>query len=259
MNWPNSQQANTSSLRRWWGGNGGTNPQARRQAIMNWAYSVMGVNGAVFAAWRLSEGRQWQTVLHRYFMSSAQHLRQGRWPSFILDAYSHRGIAHIGFNMMAFYSFARGLAFADAQLPTPFPLSWKEIAAMYTAGGTVGSLLSSAMPRALPIPGLGASNAISAMVTYQCMCFPRAQYSLMFIPMNGHDLLTVFTLANLILGWRASRGQGRILIDGFGHIGGSLVGAGFFAYKYQQAKQAGMIRRPYQYQGELIKKLTGAR
>lgn len=224
----------------------------REKRIMAWAYGVMGTNAAIFGLWQVSIGRpSMHRFMNEWFMSGKHHLHNftRRWPSFILDQFSHRTLPHIGFNMLTFYSFARGMSTLHNRLPRPFALHTSELVAMYTVGGAFGSLFSSALPGRVSVPGLGASNAICAMVAYQCLAQPTSGYSIMFIPMNGHDLLAWFVLVNLVLGYRAQRRIGSVLIDGFGHLGGAAVGAAVFGFKWQQARSTGIVAS-YPYRGE---------
>jgi hypothetical protein len=70
---------------------------------------IIAANAGVIAAWLAGEYMQLprlSTFMARHFMTSVPAVQSGRWHTMLTSAYSHQGLLHIAFNMMALNSFA---------------------------------------------------------------------------------------------------------------------------------------------------------
>lgn len=98
----------------------------------NLIYSIIGVNVAVFAGWKLSDSnRQLRRILFENFtVSSNGVLREFRIHTIITAIFSHSDVWHLGTNMVAVYFFGRNC------LPM---LGGPRFAALYVGGGLISS------------------------------------------------------------------------------------------------------------------------
>ncbi|RYP30404.1 hypothetical protein DL766_004882 [Monosporascus sp. MC13-8B] len=98
--------------------------------------------------------------------------------------FGHAGLMHLGFNMYAFYSFARPLARSKT-----LGDSGSHLAAFYLSTGILASLaqhLASIWPNPVLrlVPSLGASGGIMAVIGAFGMTYPDASIGVVFIPVS---------------------------------------------------------------------------
>lgn len=187
--------------------------------------SIVGVNCLVYAAWFMSEKRgtvygKMLSGMYRDFTTSPNHLYDGRVYTLFTSAFSHHNMVHLGFNMLALWSF--GTEVAATMGPIPFFL-------MYSTGAVVGSLcqvidMSRDRTGHGPNVALGASGAVMSTIAYFVMT----------APMRTIHLYGVVRVPAAVMG------LGLMLYDVYGigsqgtvghsaHVGGALVGALWFA------------------------------
>jgi hypothetical protein len=114
----------------------------------------------------------------------------------------------------------------------PFEFFW-----FYTVSGMFSSFSSNVVHYYARewIPSIGASGSLFAILTYFCLAHPNAQISIFFIPMSASSGLALGTALNLglvAMTLTAKRfGRGVPLVDGAGHLGGTIAGAAYYYYK----------------------------
>lgn len=177
--------------------------------------------------------------MERWFLTGAYSLRRGAqgWAQMLLSTYSHSGFIHLAMNMLGLYSFAPRLMDGMSTRNKP-KLSVPEFMTMYTAAGLVGSYSSNLFSARLRhnVPGLGASGAIFGLITYYALCYPENRVLLFFVlDMTTETAIAAMTAVNIGLcsySWYSVRRGGHpASIDGMAHLGGTVVGAAFYAYK----------------------------
>lgn len=201
-------------------------------------YGLMGLNLAVFAAWKSprSFGRQ----LYRYFLLHKDG-QFNKW-QMIGSAFSHQEIWHLAINMFVLYQFGRPLA------------QWvgsKNFLEMYLDSAAIASLGSIALPVILNrftsmvvlsnVPSLGASGAIFSLFGVFSYLSPYARLSLFFIPLPiGAWYVFLLTMGYnaLGMGFRWAR------TDYAGHFAGCAAGILFgYIFSEKMRKQREHQRR----------------
>lgn len=187
-------------------------------------------NGLVFGAWHLSkQNRDLHIFLRKHFILSPYGVfQEKRIHTLVTSFFSHFDPFHFIGNMFVFYSFGQ------STLPL---LGTARFLSLYFGGGIVSSICQLAWPFFVPknwpasyenhrfAPGLGASGAVSAVVMYNILTFPRemvyffgvlpvpaALFGLGFIAMDVYGLYTGGQHGNAA------------------HLGGAVFGAGMFAF-----------------------------
>ena len=151
------------------------------------------------------------------------------------STFSHKTVMHLGFNMFAFYGFARA---------TCHSVGSGDAASMYLTCGVVSSWVAGVVTsfhpllRALRMPSLGASGAVLGLVSFSAFSRPDMEVSLIFLPMISFPAiqalagLVLFDCVGLVLGWRALGHAAHLAGVGCGalfHFGGLDM-----ARKYQR-------------------------
>lgn len=131
---------------------------------------IIGCNVMVYAMWWLAPSR----VMARHFVHSP--LRGPPWAA-VLSAFSHQTILHLACNMFALHSFGTHL-----QQQWGAPSFGGLYVSACVASGAMVSCLAIAFPRALALPGLGASGAVFTVVAAVCLLEPAAQVRIPFVP-----------------------------------------------------------------------------
>jgi membrane associated rhomboid family serine protease len=157
------------------------------------------------------------------FLVSWTGLQEGRVWTVITSVFSHNLLFHLFLNMFAFYGF--GMVVENL-------LGTKRFIIFYLAAGIVSSLSHSFLSYALlgqgSLPALGASGAVSAVILFFSLMFPKEKILLLgIIPMPA------ITAALLFVGWDiwglVEQTQGGTLPIGHGaHLGGALFGLIYF-------------------------------
>lgn len=133
------------------------------------------------------------------------------------SAFLHGGLLHIAFNLIV-------LLFIGRQLEAP--LGAKAMAALLLAGAYGGALAQYLADPASPVPMIGASGAISALIAVFALIFSRSQAPAIG-PIPGHWVRALWLAAawigvQLLLGFAGGAGFGAIAI--WAHVGGFLAG-----------------------------------
>lgn len=99
----------------------------------NLIYSIIGINFAIFAGWKVSENNRplRRILLENFTVSSNGVLREFRTHTIITAIFSHSDIWHVGSNMLAVYFFGR---------QSLSMLGGPRFAILYLGGGLVSSL-----------------------------------------------------------------------------------------------------------------------
>ena len=179
---------------------------------LGWQFAKLQVPGAATV----------RALLSRHAMTSVPALAAGRWHTLLTSAYSHMGLLHMGFNMLALNSFGRLVlegGHPASRLSTP------EFLGLYNVGALVGGIASHAVCRYAGVmtPGLGASGAVFAVAQYALLANPGMGISIMFVPMDGVVAIGLLTAVNV--GLTIAMLRGGASVDGAAHLGGQAVGA----------------------------------
>ncbi|KAJ2786219.1 hypothetical protein H4R18_000066 [Coemansia javaensis] len=176
-------------------------------------YTLVGINAAVFAMWRLP---RLLPFMARRFLHDP---RSGRSYTLLTSAFSHRDLWHFGFNMMALASFGRPVA--EALGPEHFTAFYLSAA---MASGLASHLLSP-LRAATILPTLGASGAVYAVVGMTMMLFPESKIALIFLPFipvtisQAFPALLAYDFVGAALNWTA--------FNHIAHLGGGLYGLAY--------------------------------
>jgi membrane associated rhomboid family serine protease len=186
---------------------------------------IAAVCGLVFVAW-LASGADptLRQVMATHFMSSADHLADGRWWTLLTAAFSHRDPIHLGFSLFVLWSFGR---FFERLWGTAVFSVFYVIAAVVASAGHC--LISSRLLDAPHAAGLGASGALAGLVLAGALSFPKHRiYLFGAIPLPALAAALGFVAFDLWGLFFQSRG-GALAIGHGAHLGGALCGALFWA------------------------------
>jgi rhomboid-like protein len=190
-------------------------------------YGLMGVNLAVFGLWQIP-------AFYRHMYTWFMHGVADRSVlPMLLSCFSHMGIAHLAFNMIAFNSFGTNVA----QL-----MGTEQTLALYIAGGVFSSYCShlALLWRGNITRSLGASGAIYAFVAASSILVPDARLSLIFFPFisfsSGVLLPCLFAFELLGLSVMLTRGRGFMGFDHAAHLGGALFGISYMKFLESQGR-----------------------
>lgn len=182
----------------------------------NLIYSIIGINIAVFAGWKVSENNRplRRILLENFTVSSNGVLREFRIHTIITAIFSHSDIWHVGTNMLAVYFFGRqslsmlgGPRFAMLYLGGGLVSSlsqvlWPVIAPRQTPSKYKTSRFSSALGSLMPYKTFisatlvldnffsvrdlfiflaGASGAVASVITWSVLTSPNASVLLFFV------------------------------------------------------------------------------
>lgn len=192
-------------------------------------WAIVGANAVVFLAWKYAESPSSSVALRKrlindFTVSSAGVLNYGKIHTLLTATFSHKDFMHVGFNMLAFYSFGNQLIYL---LPVP------QFLALYLGGGLVSSLCQVywpyIVPRSWPASrnispydrSLGASGAVNAIVMYNIMSFPKATVLLYgIVPLPAALLGLAFIGVDAYSLYKGNTGVGNAA-----HLGGAAFGA----------------------------------
>jgi membrane associated rhomboid family serine protease len=174
---------------------------------------LVAVNVLVFVLWQTAE-RPRLGWLVANFLVSTEAVAGGRVWTLLLAEFSHVDASHLLFNMIALWTFGRGVE------RTIGP--WR-LLHLYVAGALVASLgyLVYAFAVGSPVPALGASGAVSAIaVVFGCL-YPRAVLLLnFFIPLPAALAVVLFIVIDTV-GLLHPHGS---TVAHAAHLGGALYG-----------------------------------
>lgn len=176
-------------------------------------------NIMVFACWKM---KFLYSTMTKYYLNSAE--KSTKISSMLFSTFSHQSFLHLFVNMYVLWSFSAPLA----ALYCP-----EELTAVYITSGVVASF--AAMTHKIiiksPMPSLGASGAILAMIGIIACHYPqqRVQIALIgeifphsFSIDTGIKGIIALDVLGLLLGWK--------LFDHAAHLGGMLFGLWFAKY-----------------------------
>lgn len=184
-----------------------------RQRPTELVYALIGINCAVFGLWRIP--RCWN-FLQRYML--LQKVNGSKW-AIVGSAFSHQELWHLGFNMLALWSFGTSLATM---------LGATNFFSLYMNSAIAGSLFSLWYPKmariALMGSSLGASGALFGVFGCFSYIFPTAKILLFIFPIPGGAWMgflatMVWNAAGCAFRWRS--------FDYAAHLGGSLIGIAY--------------------------------
>ncbi|CCH61119.1 hypothetical protein TBLA_0E00580 [Henningerozyma blattae CBS 6284] len=195
-------------------------------------YTLLGINCAIFGLWHVP--RCWK-FLQKYMLLQKTNI-QSKW-SIIGSSFSHQEFWHLGFNMLALWSF--GISLANM-------LGVSNFFSLYMNSAIAGSLFSLWYPRiarlALMGPSLGASGALFGVLGCFSYLFPSAKILLFVFPIPGGAWVAF--LASMV--WNAAGcGLRWGSLDYAAHLGGSLIGIayGWSISKTMKKQRAERIER----------------
>ena len=188
--------------------------------------STVLANVSIFIGWQFADSdyqiRRFMT--ENFTVSSSGVFDNHRFHTLLTSCYSHQDIAHVLFNMAAFYSFGSS---AIAVLGSG------RFIALYLTGGMLSSLCQAAWPYIIPRSwpasrnysrysvGLGASGAVNAVV----------MFNILSIPASTVMLWGVLPIPGILFGMGYVAFDAYSLYDGGGqmgnaaHLAGAAVGA----------------------------------
>jgi membrane associated rhomboid family serine protease len=199
----------------------------RRQPVVTWALIAICI--VVFALELWIEAGGGERALDRFFLEygfvpgqlGAALDGRGSVPSELLSLitsqFLHGGWLHLGGNMLYLWIFGNNV---EDRLGRPGYL------AFYLAGGVIAGLAQMAIDPSSPIPQVGASGAIAAVLGAYLVLYPGARVlSLVFLGFF-YQLINIPALIVLVLWF------GLQLLSGFGSLGAGGEGGGvaFFAH-----------------------------
>lgn len=201
----------------------------------NVIYGLIGVNACVFGAWHMAETdyRQLRMMDKHFLLSYNNFWREGRLHTLITSVFSHQSFGHFAGNMLTLYFFgSSAIAILGA----------RHFLTLYFGGGLFSSLCTVTWPDLIPsswpaswqrsryAPALGASGAVSAVVTWSILNHPTSIIMLyMIIPVPA-ALFGVLYIGNEVRGlYRGGTGTANIA-----HLGGVAFGGAYFFRNFRR-------------------------
>jgi len=172
------------------------------------------VNGAVFLLWTVPA---LYNFMHTWFTHSTA--RSNPLPM-LTSCFSHQGGLHLGFNMLALYSF--GIKLHET-------VGREQFLAIFIGGcmaSSLGSHYFHLMTRT-PVNSLGASGGVYAVMISSILFYPNSQLALIFFPFVHFSAATIlpyivgFEVIGLTGLWARLIG---LNFDHAGHLGGATFG-----------------------------------
>ena len=198
------------------------------------------INIVVFLLWMTLSGEGEESpVMMGNFLVSWNLITEGRPWTLITSVFSHNLFWHLFLNMYVLGSF--GEIVEDALG------SWR-FCSLYFVAGIVSSFshsaISSYVLKQPELPALGASGAISGIMLYFALLFPRERiYFFGIIPIPA--LWGALTLVGIDLWGLIQQAEGAGIPIGHGaHLGGALTGALYFFWsRFHHSIGASQFRR----------------
>lgn len=224
--------------------------QPAGQAVSErWLYAILGLNTAVFAAWKYADNtipfdlkaslstetyrqvakyvqldkRQLLNSMYNNFVFKSDDFKRGNWWTSITAAFSHLGFAHFAFNMIALNSFGGALI---NYCPKIRPVN---LVTLYLGAGLAGTIAHYYQNKYYhnnrPAAAVGASGSVMGIATACAVIAPHARWQLMFIPVGIPAWVMIsayFAYDAFYLSDANSRiGHG-------GHLGGAAFGVAYY-------------------------------
>ena len=194
-----------------------------RRAADEPVYALIAANVGVWGLWQASansrEARQW--MVEHFTTSTAGIVRELRFHTLITSAFSHASTTHLAVNMVSLYFFGRDAVAA---------LGPQRFLTLYLGAGVLSMAAQAAWPMlgergGMFTPVLGASGAVSAIVAWSILMYPRRIILLYFILPVPAALVGVLFIAKDSFELLGSSGSGTA---NAAHLGGAAVGALYF-------------------------------
>ncbi|TIC20636.1 hypothetical protein E3Q13_00386 [Wallemia mellicola] len=188
---------------------------------------IIALNSVIFFAWQVPNPVL-RSFMKRHFLHAHDTPLHTMLTSvFSISQYlSHRSIAHLGFNMLALYSFGplsfKFLEKQETELEGTSVYKWL---ALYLSAGILSNLASTAATKYTQrtlMPSLGASGAVYSTLVMSAYSNPDIKVNLIFFPWFGFPISTGvlamvgFDIFGLLRGWK--------LLDHAAHLGGASFG-----------------------------------
>ncbi|CAD6448406.1 75934ea7-a716-4293-a144-b826b5f01c8d [Sclerotinia trifoliorum] len=157
--------------------------------------------------------------------------------------FGHGSLIHLGFNMYGFHSFMPTLG----QDPT-FKSSIAHMTAFYLSTGVISSWAQASSarlrPNTPPVPFLGASGAVFALIGAFALQHPEAQFQIMFIPypFAAQELLGAVMLFDLLGMFGAFK---TLRLGHAAHLSGALLGLGYVYFDGEKRIWSPLCRSVY--------------
>ena len=180
------------------------------------------INILIFFCWNYENGSESEFMFNNFLVSWVG-LLEGRIWTLITSVFSHNILLHLLMNTLVLMSFG---PVVEARLGR------RRFLYFYLAAGAFSSLCHAAVSAFLlhdpSIPALGASGAISGVILFFSLLYPKEKIFLLgFIPLPA--LLGAFAFVGLdIWGLVEQSGGGGLPIGHGAHLGGALAGAIYF-------------------------------
>ena len=179
-------------------------------------YYIIGANLGIYLAW--NTGILPKSFMYNHFTLSKINIDRHFYHTLVTSAFSHMGFMHFGMNMMTLYFFGKFVELYFGSY-TLFQL--------YLAGALCSGLFVYLQDRKRPFVThtIGASGAVSSILSFFIFNFPHEKIFLFFIPIPAWLLGTILFFQSMSF---YERGQG---VSHSGHFGGIMAGAAMFFYR----------------------------
>jgi rhomboid-like protein len=182
-------------------------------------HAIAAVNIIVFLLWLFGAPTQFMA---EHFLVSWLHLEAGHVWTLLTSVFSHNVSFHLLVNMVVLLSFGP---------PVERLMGTREFMAFYIGAGVAASIAHVLVSHFLvgrPVPALGASGALAAVLLFFALAFPKARVLLFFIvPLPAIVAALAFVAIDLWGLWAQVEGQGLPIGHG-AHLGGAIVGILYF-------------------------------
>jgi rhomboid-like protein len=190
--------------------------------------AIITVNAAVYGIWQLPQA---EVIMNNFFVHSAA---SGRVTPMLFSCFSHKSALHLLFNMYGLYLFGTQVHEVIGR---------EQFLALYIAGGMSASLFSHLFKHVIrdPVPSLGASGAIFAVVAASAYFDPYTRMQFIFFPfMNfskeqlvlGMALFDTFGLVSMALK------KHFFSLDHAAHLGGVAFGWAYSNWLYPKRRSS---------------------
>ncbi|MGB8621665.1 MAG: rhomboid family intramembrane serine protease [Paracoccaceae bacterium] len=196
------------------------NPSARTPYV---TYAIMAANILVFLSYwsLLSQPVRLQGFLYHWALIPAALSQGAMWHGLVTSMFLHTGLLHLGGNMLFLWIFGDNLEDEMGHLP---------FLGFYLAGGVAAGLVQFLFAPYSPVPTIGASGAIAAVMGGYILMFPRARVDVLFIfviffriiPLPAWVMLGVWFALQAVSGAMATPGTGGVAY--MAHVGGFVAG-----------------------------------
>ena len=196
------------------------NPSERTPYV---TYALIAANVAIFlyglAAYQTD--RQLSELYYHYAMIPARISAGENYLSFLTSIFLHGGFMHIAGNMLFLWIFGDNMEDDMGHLP---------FLAFYLAGGIGASLAQFAVDPGSPIPTIGASGAIAAVMGGYLLMYPKAKVDILlfFVIIVRIIPIPAWLMLGIWFGLQVFNGVGADMSGGgvayWAHAGGFVIG-----------------------------------